>query len=143
MSERTRKKTNANEIADDEWIVVRTKQAELRDRLTHVHGKGVAKCEIEEMLEDYVRQCEKAMQTGKRDDLPKYFQTRLNEQKRERENEALMKTASPPKTAESVSTLVTSSACASSTTTTVVKVGVQVKEGKAIASKEKKKGEKK
>ena len=45
MSERTRKKTNANEITDDEWIVVRERLANLRDPLTDVHVKAEAKGE--------------------------------------------------------------------------------------------------
>ena len=44
---RTRRKGNANEITDDEWIVVRSKLAEVRDRLSHVHVEGVPKGEIE------------------------------------------------------------------------------------------------
>ena len=62
---------------------MRTKLAEVIVRLTHVHVKGEPKSKIEEMLEDYVMQCDKAMQTGKRDDLPKYLQTKLNAQKRQ------------------------------------------------------------
>ena len=65
-SERTRKKTNANEITDEELIVVR-RLAEVKDRLTIVHLKRESKSEIEDIVEDYVMKCEKAMQTGKRE----------------------------------------------------------------------------
>ena len=70
MQERRRKKTNVNESTDDEWIVVKTKLAEEKDGLTHVHGEGVRKGEIEEMLEENVRQCDKPIH-GKRENLPK------------------------------------------------------------------------
>ena len=49
-----------SEITDDEWIVVRTKLGEVKNLLKHVHVEGVPKCDIEDMLEDYVTQCEKA-----------------------------------------------------------------------------------
>ena len=61
--------------------MVRRKLAEVNDRLTYVHVESVPKGEIEEMLEDYIVHCEKAMQLGKREDLPKYLQAKLNEQK--------------------------------------------------------------
>ena len=67
----------------------------MRDRITHVHVKGEPKVEMEEMMEEYIAKCHKAMQTGKREDLPKYLQTKLNEQKRGRENEGLKKANSP------------------------------------------------
>ena len=53
-------------------------------------------------MEDYIVQCEKAMQTGNREDLPKYLQTKLNEQTRDGENEALKKAVSRTKMAETV-----------------------------------------
>ena len=68
------------------------------------------------------------MQTGRRVDLSKYLQTKLNEQKRERENEAWKKTASPPKMAETVPTLTITEASSSSTTTRIAMASVQGKE---------------
>ena len=62
-------------------------------------NKRRKKSEIEEMLEAYVMQCERAMQTGKREDHPKYLQTKLAEQKLEREIKALERPSSRPKTA--------------------------------------------
>ena len=59
--ERTRKKTNANEIRDDEWNLVTEKLATVRDLLTHVHVKSEPKSEMEGMMEEYIAQCEKAM----------------------------------------------------------------------------------
>ena len=52
MSVRTRMKTNANEITDDDWIVVGTKLAEGKDRLMPVHVQDIPKGDIEEMVED-------------------------------------------------------------------------------------------
>ena len=74
------------------------------------------------MMECYVAQCEKAMQTGKRDDLPKILQTKLALQKSDREDKALANSNSPPKSAETVPTptVTEASACTSATTTTVV-----------------------
>ena len=89
-------------------------------------------------MEDYIVQCEKAMQTGKREDLPKYLQTKLNDLKRERENAALKKTASPPKTTETVPTQNIKEARAYTSTTTIAKTSVQVGKGKTSPSKEKK-----
>ena len=142
MSEGTRKKTNANEITDDEWTVVRRKLAEVKDRLTHVHVEGVPKGEIEEILEDYVMQCEKALKTGKREDLPKRVITNLNAQKRDKENKALEKASSPVKAGETVPMPTLTEAHSSLTTTTVAKPSVQAGKGKANAPNEKKKGEK-
>ena len=100
MSERTRKKTNANGIRDDEWIVVKRKLAEVKERLTQVQVKGEKKSKIEDMMEELVVQCENAMKIGKREDLPKRLITKLKEQKRERENRGWRKTSSPPQTAD-------------------------------------------
>ena len=63
--------------------MVRGRLAKVREQLTHVQVKGESKNEIEQMMEGYVMQCEKAMQTDKREDLPKFLQTKLTEQKRE------------------------------------------------------------
>ena len=139
-SERTRKKTNANELTDDQWIVDTKKLAEVRDRLTHVQVNGEPKSQIEEMMEDYIAHCAKAIQTGKRDDLPKYLQMKLNDQKRERENEALTKAASPLKTRETLLTPTIMEASSSTTTTTVAKANVHREKGEGNAPKEKEKG---
>ena len=56
----------------------------MRERLPHVKVQAQTK-EIEEMIESYIVQCEKALQTGKREDLPKYMQTKFADQKRDRE----------------------------------------------------------
>ena len=53
------------------------------------------------MMEDYIAHCEKAKQTGKRYDLPKYLQTKLADQELERENNAVAKAIGPPKAADS------------------------------------------
>ena len=64
VSERKRKKTNANEVTDAEWIEVKGRVANKRERLTHEKEQGQTN-EIEEMMESSIVQCEKAMQTGK------------------------------------------------------------------------------
>ena len=68
------------------------------DRLTHVEVNG-KKRKIEEMIEEYVLQCEKAMTSGKRD-LPKDLIKKLDEQIRDRPDQALARTSNPRKTAE-------------------------------------------
>ena len=100
VSERTRKKTNANEITDDEWIVVTERLTKLREQLTHVQVKDEKKNEIQEMMEGYVMHCETAMQTGKGEDQPKDLQTKLDEENRERQETAKAKVHIPSKTAE-------------------------------------------
>ena len=69
-----------------------------------MHVEGEPKGEMEGMMEDYIAQCEKAMETIKGEDLPKFLQTKMNEQKRERENKALKTVRTPPKMAETVPT---------------------------------------
>ena len=51
-------------------------------------------------MEEYVVQCENALKTGKREVLEKRLITKFNEQKREREDSALAKASSQPKTAD-------------------------------------------
>ena len=66
-------------------------------------------------MEEYVAQCQKAMLSGKREDFPKKLITKLDEQARERQDKALAKASSPPKTKEAiVSTPTTRIATASS-----------------------------
>ena len=69
------------------------------------------------------------------------MQTNLNEQKRDRENEALKKASSPPITAETVPPPTITEASTSTSTTTIAKTSGQVGQGKSSAPKEKKKGE--
>ena len=52
------------------------------------------------MIEIYVKQCEKAIENGKGEDLPKILQTKVNEQKYETQDKALAKERSPRKAAE-------------------------------------------
>ena len=64
MCDRTRKKTNASDITDEEWNVVKERLAPGREQLRPVQVKGEKKNEIEESIESYVVQCENAMKTG-------------------------------------------------------------------------------
>ena len=61
----------------------------MKDSLARVSSSGVAKSETQEMMEEYLMQCEKAIKTGKKTDLPKLLQTKLEQLQRERENAAL------------------------------------------------------
>ena len=58
----------------------------MRERITQVHVKGGKNSEIEEMIESYVKQCEKAIEKGKHEDLSKILQKKLDEQKHERQD---------------------------------------------------------
>ena len=85
-------------------------------------------------MEEYVAQCEKAIKTGKRTDLPKTLQTKLEENQRARENQALAKASSQEKAAR---TEPTSSSKIS--TTTIAKPSQLQEKGKESAPKEKEK----
>ena len=61
-------------------------------------------------------QCEKAIKTGKKTDLPKRFQSRLEENQRARENLALVKASSPLKAAETEPTPSTTTSTVTSAT---------------------------
>ena len=65
-------------------------------------------------MEEYLMQCEKAIQSGKKIDLPKRLQAKLEQLQRERENAALAQANSPPKAAETEPTP------SSTTSTTIV-----------------------
>ena len=95
------------------------------------------KNEIEEMMEDYVTQCRKAMQRGKGGDLPKYLQRELAEQKRERENKALEKATSPAKAPETGTPTPTVTIASAATSTSTIAVA-SMQAGKEKASEQKK-----
>ena len=97
MQSGKRKKTNAREIKDEEWTEIKARLVKIRERLIHLQVNGAMKSENDEIMESYVMQCEKAMKTGKREDLPKIIQMKLAEQKREK---AIAKATSPLKAAE-------------------------------------------
>ena len=93
-------KRNAREIRNEEWIVVNERLGNMREHLIPVTVKEERKNELAEMMEYYVRQCEKARSICKRVDLPKILQTNVNEQKRERQDLGHEKANSTPKMAE-------------------------------------------
>ena len=76
-------------------------------------------------------QCEKAIKTGKKTDLPKTLQRKLEENQRGRENQALAKASSPQKAAGTEPT-------PSSTTSTsmIAKASEEKEKGHASAPKE-------
>ena len=92
---------------------------------------------IDETMGSYIVQCEKARQTGKRDDLPKYVQTELAEQKRERENKALEKATSPAKAPETGTPTPTVTIASAATSTSTIAVA-SMQAGKEKASEQKK-----
>ena len=117
----------------------------MRKRFTHLQAKGAKKFENGEIMESYAMQCEKAIESGKRAHLPKILQTKLDEQKHERQDKALATASSPPKAAETAvpTPPIIEGSASPSTITTVEKASVQAEKGKASGPKEKKKGEKK
>ena len=138
MLERTRKKTNTSEISEEEWNVVRDTLAYMKASWMHVKAPGTPRSDTQEMMEEYAGKCEKAIKTGKKTDLPKMLQTKLEQHQRVQENQALAKTGSPPKAAATEPTP------SSTTYTTMIAKASEHKEKKrnASAQKEKKKGEK-
>ena len=66
VSERTRKKTNTSEISEEWCIVVRDKLAKMKDSVTHVTAQGGARRITQDVVEEYVAQCEKQLQPAKR-----------------------------------------------------------------------------
>ena len=68
-------------------------------------------------MEEYVKKCDKAMQTGKKTDMPKVLQSQLQEVQRGMENRALANLRSQPKVEEPKSTPNSPNANTSTTTT--------------------------
>ena len=109
-------------------MVVKENLANMRERLTHVQVHGEKKNEIEEMMEEYVMQCETAMSTGKREDLPKRLIIKLDEQARDRQDKALAKAISPAKTAAETAALTPTVTTSNASISTVAVVNVKGKE---------------
>ena len=89
------------------------------------------------MMEEHVVQCEKAIKTGKKTDLPKTLQRKLEENQRARENQALAKASSPQKAAGTEPTPSTTRS-----PTMIAKASEEKEKANACASKDKKKGDK-
>ena len=100
VSERTRKITNTSQIVEEDWIVGKEKMTNMKAWLMRETAPGAKKRAMQEMMEEYVIQCEKAIKTGKKADLPKMLQTKLEELHRARENQALEMARSTVKAAE-------------------------------------------
>ena len=71
-------------------------------------------------METYVMQSEKAMCTGKQEDLPKIIQTKLAEENRAKHHQAQAKESSAPKTAEIVAARPTVRGTSTTRSTTAV-----------------------
>ena len=81
------------------------------------------RCEstTQEVMEEYVAQCEKAIKTAKTANLPKTLLAKLQDPQGERENQAFQKSSSPQKTGGTEPTPSTKTSAASTTTTTIAK----------------------
>ena len=84
--------------------MVKERLENVRESLTYVAEKGEKRSEMQEMMERYVVHCEKAMVTGNGEDLPKMLELKLEDQKRDRQEQVLANGNSPPKSVEIVST---------------------------------------
>ena len=115
VSDRTRRKTNGNEITEEEWKFVKIKLVKVKDALSHTKVPGGAPDKNKKSLEEYVQQFEKAMETGKWTDLPKILQSQWEEEQRGMQNQALVKAKTQPKV-EEPKTVMPSSASTSTTT---------------------------
>ena len=58
---------------------MKEKQVNMKASLQHVKARGGARSATQEMMEEYVMQCEKAIKTGQKTDLPKTLHTKLEE----------------------------------------------------------------
>ena len=105
--------------------------ANMKTSLARVTAPAAAKSETQEMMEEYVMQCEKAIKNGKTIHLPKTLQSRLEENPRERENRTLAQANSPPKAAETEPTPSTTTS-----TVTIAKASEQKEKGKTSTPKE-------
>ena len=120
VSDRTRKKTNGSEITEEEWKFAKVKLAKVKDALAHMTIQGGAPDKHKASMEEYVKQCDKAMQTGKKADLPKKVESHLEEAQRAMQNQALQKARTPPKVEEPKSMPDSPNANTSTTTTTTI-----------------------
>ena len=65
----------------DESIEVKGSLAKMRELVPHVQAKGARKIENEEIMERYVMRCEKAIESGKGEHLPKILKTKFDKRK--------------------------------------------------------------
>ena len=96
-----------------------------KDALSDTKLPGRAPDNNKESLEEYVQQCEKAMQTGKRTDLQKALQSQWEEDQRGMQNQALAMSKTPPKLEEPKTAMPLSANTSSTTATTLAKTSLQ------------------
>ena len=125
VSDHTRKKTNSNEITEEEWKIEKVKLANVKEAIAHLKVQGAAPDKNRTSMEEYVKESEKAMQTGKRPDLPKVLQPQLKESQRGMEKRALAKARTPAKVDEPMSAMVSNAKIRTITTTTVAKTSLE------------------
>ena len=123
VSDRTRMKTNESEITEEEWKLAKAKLANVKEALAHMKVQGAAPDKNKASMEEYVQQCDKAMQTGKKTDLPEILQLQLQEEQRGMQNRALAKARTPPKVEEPKCTTGSNANTSTTTTTTLAKTG--------------------
>ena len=101
--------------------------------------KGAKKSENEEITERYLMQCEKSIESAKREHLPKIHQKKLDKQKRQRHDKARAKADSPMKSPETaVPTPHMTTPCASTSTMTVARTKGKEEGGEQKRQKDKK-----
>ena len=125
VSDRTRKKTNGSEITEEEWKFAKLKLTEVKNALAHVTMPGGGPVKHKASMEEYIKQCDQAMQTGKRTDLPKILQSQLQEQQRGMQNRALAKAKTPPKVEEPKAAMPSDANTSTTTATTLAKTSLQ------------------
>ena len=126
--------TTAREIKNEYTMLVKARLENRRERFRPVKVKG-KKTKIEELMEEYVMQCENSISSVLGEDLPKEMITKLDEQKRNRQDQAISKASSPLKTAKTGPTL-DSTTAAKSTATMAMAI---VKEKRKESEEEKRK----
>ena len=102
----------------------------MRELFTHVQVRRAKKRDNEEIMDRNVMTCEKAIESGKREHLPKILQTKLDKEKCEMHDNTGAKANSPPKPAETAVPIppVTTTCAAPST---MGMASTKVKEGEA------------
>ena len=125
VSDRTRKKTNGSEITEEDWKMVKAKLANGKEVIAHRKVQGSPPDKNRASVEEYVTECENAMETGKEADLPKVLQSQLQESQSGMENRALSKARTPSKVDEPKSAMASNAKTITIIITTLAKTSPQ------------------
>ena len=143
VSDRTRKKRNSSEITEEDWKIAKAKLASVKEAIAHLKVQGAAPDKDRASMEEYGKECVKAMQPVKKADLPTVLQSQLQEVQRAMENRALAKAKTPPKLEEPKTEMASNAKTSTITTTTLAKTGLhKEKEVKVQQQKEEEKKDK-